>query len=141
MLTTGGDQWLGGDDWDAAMLCMLRDMLMQHGIDMDMVEDGVLLRAVQQIKVALSDVQAVTIEVGELMGGREKQHQDGMLHVERDVFEDATARLLARTLVPLQQLGEEGFVQWATRYGGGYGVSKEGVSVQHRGLWLVSDME
>lgn len=137
VLTTGGDQWLGGDDWDTAMLGMLRAMLTQHGMRAE-AEGGGLLRGAQRVKVALSEAPHVTVGVASLLGGVESgngqqqvggqrndgRHGDGqqqgeqVLHVTRDAFEEATAALLARTLVPLKQLGEEGFVQWVVRYGG-----------------------
>lgn len=99
VLTTDGDQWLGGDDWDA--------LLMQHlaaAAGTQWPGGAQALRAAaRKAKVALSAAAQVQVP------------GPAAISVDRAEWEAVAAPLLQRTLKPLKRLGEAGFVEWTHR--------------------------
>lgn len=103
VLTTDGDQWLGGDDWDLVLADMLCSAVPMHTWD-----TRALRAAARDAKVELSTAEQVTIK-----------SPSALVVVGRREWETATSPLLQRTLMPLRRLGEAGFVEWKQRCGCG----------------------
>lgn len=104
VLATDGDQWLGGDDWDT----LLMQLLSSAAHPQAWPGGAKALRAVaRDAKVTLSTTDQVVVE----------GPSDAVI-IERLAWEAVAAPLLQRTLQPLRQLGEAGFVEWEHRCGG-----------------------
>jgi molecular chaperone DnaK len=99
---TNGDNHLGGDDWDEAVMGWLVDQFKNgHGIDLskDKMAMQRLKEAAEKAKIELSSSQETSINLPYITAGA-----DGPLHLEekltRAQFEQLTADLLERTKAP-----------------------------------------
>ena len=102
---TAGDNRLGGDDWDAAVISWLvSEFKNKHGIDLsqDKMAMQRLQEAAEKAKVELSSAATTTINLPYITASAA-----GPLHLEetltRATFERLTADLLERTRRPVEQ--------------------------------------
>ncbi|GAA0309163.1 molecular chaperone DnaK [Halarchaeum salinum] len=112
VIATNGDNDLGGDDWDEALIDYLADEFEdEHGIDLR--EDRQALQrlkdAAEEAKIELSSRKETTVNLPFITAT-----DDGPVHLEQDViratFEKVTADLIERTVGPTQQaLDDAGF--------------------------------
>ena len=103
---TAGDNHLGGDDWDAAIVAhLVRTFNAQNGIDLskDKMAMQRLQEAAEKAKIELSGAQSTTINLPYITAGA-----DGPLHLDvtlsRAEFQRLTQSLLDRTKGPFQQV-------------------------------------
>ncbi|MFB6146426.1 MAG: molecular chaperone DnaK, partial [Halobacteriaceae archaeon] len=105
VVATNGDNDLGGDDWDQAIIdWVAEDFEAEHGIDLR--EDRQALQrlkdAAEEAKVELSSRKETTINIPFVTAT-----DDGPLHVEKDLtratFESLTEDLIERTVEPTEQ--------------------------------------
>ena len=105
VVATNGDNTLGGDDWDQAIIDWLADGFEdEHGIDLR--EDRQALQrlkdAAEEAKIELSSRKETTINLPFIAGG-----DSGPLNLEetltRATFEALTEELVERTVGPTQQ--------------------------------------
>ena len=103
---TAGDNHLGGDDWDAAIVAhLVRTFNAQNGIDLskDKMAMQRLQEAAEKAKIELSGAQSTTINLPYITAGA-----DGPLHLDvtlsRAEFQRLTQALLDRTKGPFQQV-------------------------------------
>jgi molecular chaperone DnaK len=100
---TGGDSFLGGDDFDQRIVTELGDRFQgQHQIDprSDPVARRRLREAAQSAKHALSDSEAVEINLPFLMAGEPRANSPAhlMTMLTRERFETLTRDLVDRTI-------------------------------------------
>ncbi|MFB6111983.1 MAG: molecular chaperone DnaK [Halobacteriaceae archaeon] len=109
VVATNGDNDLGGDDWDDAIIEYLADEFeADHGIDLR--EDRQALQrlkdAAEEAKIELSSRKETTINLPFITAT-----DDGPIHLEEDLtrakFESLTADLLERTVEPTQTALED----------------------------------
>jgi molecular chaperone DnaK len=109
VVATSGDNDLGGDDWDNAIIEHLADEFEEeHGIDLR--EDRQALQrlkdAAEEAKIELSSRKETTINLPFIAAG-----DDGPINLEtsltRAKFESLTEDLLERTTGPMQQAMED----------------------------------
>ena len=109
VVATSGDNDLGGDDWDNAIIEHLADEFEdEHGIDLR--EDRQALQrlkdAAEEAKIELSSRKETTINLPFIAAG-----EDGPINLEtsltRAKFESLTEDLLGRTTGPMQQAMED----------------------------------
>lgn len=102
---TAGDNELGGDDWDEALVDWLRERI-GDGVKLDESAMQRLKEAAEQAKKELSSSPSTTISLQYLTVG-----EDGPVHVEeklsRGEFEELTEDLLERTRAPFQKALED----------------------------------
>ena len=105
VIATNGDNTLGGDDWDEAIIDWLaNDFEKQHGIDLR--EDRQSLQrlkdAAEEAKIELSSRKETTINLPFITAT-----DDGPVHLEKDLtrakFESLTQDLTERTVDPTEQ--------------------------------------
>jgi molecular chaperone DnaK len=103
---TAGDNQLGGDDWDAAIVAhLVRTFNAQNGIDLskDKMAMQRLQEAAEKAKIELSGAQSTTINLPYITAGSE-----GPLHLDvtltRAEFQRMTQNLLDRVKGPFQQV-------------------------------------
>ena len=103
---TAGDNHLGGDDWDAAIVAhLVRTFNAQNGIDLskDKMAMQRLQEAAEKAKIELSGAQSTTINLPYITAGSE-----GPLHMDvtlsRAEFQRMTQNLLDRVKGPFQQV-------------------------------------
>ncbi|HEY7101247.1 MAG TPA: molecular chaperone DnaK, partial [Mycobacteriales bacterium] len=103
---TAGDNHLGGDDWDAAIVAhLVRTFNAQNGIDLskDKMAMQRLQEAAEKAKIELSGAQSTTINLPYITAGAE-----GPLHMDvtlsRAEFQRMTQSLLDRVKGPFQQV-------------------------------------
>ena len=103
---TAGDNHLGGDDWDSAIVThLVRTFNGQNGIDLskDKMAMQRLQEAAEKAKIELSGAQSTTINLPYITAGA-----DGPLHLDvtlsRAEFQRLTQALLDRTKGPFQQV-------------------------------------
>jgi molecular chaperone DnaK len=103
---TAGDNQLGGDDWDAAIVAhLVRTFNAQNGIDLskDKMAMQRLQEAAEKAKIELSGAQSTTINLPYITAGAE-----GPLHMDvtltRAEFQRMTQSLLDRVKGPFQQV-------------------------------------
>src|SRR5699024_5027867 len=101
---TAGDNELGGDDWDQALVeWLVEEIRADHGdVELDDAAMQRLLEAAEQAKKELSSAPNTNISLQYLAAG-----PSGPVHAEvklsRGEFEDLTEDLLERTKVPFQK--------------------------------------
>ncbi|MFB6186809.1 MAG: Hsp70 family protein, partial [Halobacteriaceae archaeon] len=109
VIATNGDNDLGGDDWDQAIIDWLAEEFEQdYGIDLR--EDRQALQrlkdAAEEAKIELSSRKETTINLPFITAS-----DDGPIHLEKDLtrakFEDLTSDLLERTVGPTEQAIED----------------------------------
>jgi molecular chaperone DnaK len=103
---TAGDNHLGGDDWDQAIVAhLVRTFNAQNGIDLskDKMAMQRLQEAAEKAKIELSGAQSTSINLPYITAGA-----DGPLHLDvtlsRSEFQRLTQSLLDRTKGPFQQV-------------------------------------
>jgi len=105
VVATNGDNDLGGDDWDHAIIDWLADEFeAEHGIDLR--EDRQALQrlkdAAEEAKIELSSRKETTINLPFITAT-----DDGPVHLEQDItrakFESLSADLIERTVAPTEQ--------------------------------------
>jgi molecular chaperone DnaK len=103
---TAGDNHLGGDDWDSAVVAhLVRTFNAQNGIDLskDKMAMQRLQEAAEKAKIELSGAQSTSINLPYITAGA-----DGPLHLDvtlsRAEFQRLTQSLLDRTKGPFQQV-------------------------------------
>src|ERR671912_382975 len=103
---TAGDNHLGGDDWDSAIVQhLVRTFNAQNGIDLskDRMAMQRLQEAAEKAKIDLSGAQSTSINLPYITAGA-----DGPLHLDvsltRAEFQRLTQHLLDRTKGPFQQV-------------------------------------
>jgi len=103
---TAGDNQLGGDDWDTAIVAhLVRTFNAQNGIDLskDKMAMQRLQEAAEKAKIELSGAQSTTINLPYITAGSE-----GPLHMDvtltRAEFQRMTQNLLDRVKGPFQQV-------------------------------------
>jgi molecular chaperone DnaK len=103
---TAGDNHLGGDDWDQAIVAhLVRTFNAQNGIDLskDKMAMQRLQEAAEKAKIELSGAQSTSINLPYITAGA-----DGPLHLDvtlsRAEFQRLTQSLLDRTKGPFQQV-------------------------------------
>jgi molecular chaperone DnaK len=103
---TSGDNHLGGDDWDAAIVTWLVDRVRNTaGVDLskDRIAMQRLREAAEQAKKELSSATSTNISLQYL-----SMTENGPVHLDekltRAQFEDMTRSLLERTKAPFQQV-------------------------------------
>ncbi len=103
---TAGDNHLGGDDWDAAVVQhLVRTFNAQNGIDLskDKMAMQRLQEAAEKAKIELSGAQSTSINLPYITAGA-----DGPLHLDvtltRAEFQRLTQSLLDRVKGPFQQV-------------------------------------
>ncbi|MFB6153613.1 MAG: molecular chaperone DnaK [Halodesulfurarchaeum sp.] len=105
VVATNGDNSLGGDDWDEAIIDWLANQFeKEHGIDLR--EDRQALQrlkdAAEEAKIELSSRKETTINLPFITAT-----DDGPIHLEKDLtrakFESLTQDLLERTVGPTEQ--------------------------------------
>jgi len=103
---TAGDNHLGGDDWDSAIVAhLVRTFNAQNGIDLskDKMAMQRLQEAAEKAKIELSGAQSTTINLPYITAGA-----DGPLHMDvtltRAEFQRMTQNLLDRVKGPFQQV-------------------------------------
>jgi len=105
VIATNGDNDLGGDDWDQALIDHLADEFeSEHGIDLR--EDRQALQrlkdAAEEAKIELSSRKETTVNLPFVTAT-----DDGPVHLEQDVtratFENITSDLIERTVGPTEQ--------------------------------------
>ncbi len=103
---TAGDNHLGGDDWDQAVVAhLVRTFNAQNGIDLskDKMAMQRLQEAAEKAKIELSGAQSTTINLPYITAGA-----DGPLHLDvtltRAEFQRLTQSLLDRVKGPFQQV-------------------------------------
>jgi molecular chaperone DnaK len=100
VLATGGDTFLGGDDFDLVLVDLLaEDFLRQYRYDLraDEIARPRLVVAAEQIKRYLSDQDEVAGEIKEIVYGEGGKPIDIQFQIARDRFEGAVASLVERT--------------------------------------------
>jgi len=103
VLATGGDSFLGGDNWDEALI----EWLASTAGDFD---GGRELRALaRSAKEALSTSEAVTIDIPAGGSGRQR------VPLTRSEFEGLTEPLLRRLWPPMEQVASSVMLEWAGR--------------------------
>ena len=112
VVATNGDNDLGGDDWDEALIDHLADEFeAEHGIDLR--EDRQALQrlkdAAEEAKIELSNKKETTVNLPFITAT-----DSGPVHLEQSVtratFENLTADLLDRTVDPTEQaLSDAGY--------------------------------
>ena len=112
VVATNGDNDLGGDDWDEALIDHLADEFQNdHGIDLR--EDRQALQrlkdAAEEAKIELSNKKETTVNLPFITAT-----DSGPVHLEQSVtratFENLTADLLDRTVDPTEQaLSDAGY--------------------------------
>ncbi|MFB6128443.1 MAG: molecular chaperone DnaK, partial [Halorhabdus sp.] len=109
VVATNGDNDLGGDDWDQAIIDWLaEDFAEEHGIDLR--EDRQALQrlkdAAEEAKVELSSRKETEINLPFITST-----DDGPVHLETDItrakFESLTSDLIERTVEPTEQALED----------------------------------
>ncbi|CCQ32659.1 molecular chaperone DnaK [Halorhabdus tiamatea] len=109
VVATNGDNDLGGDDWDRAIIDWLaEDFEEEHGIDLR--EDRQALQrlkdAAEEAKVELSSRKETEINLPFITST-----DDGPVHLETDItrakFESLTSDLIERTVEPTEQALED----------------------------------
>ncbi|QDX41459.1 molecular chaperone DnaK [Salarchaeum sp. JOR-1] len=105
VLATNGDNDLGGDDWDEAIIEWLADEFEdEHGIDLrdDRQSLQRLKDAAEEAKIELSSRKETTINLPFITAT-----DSGPVHLEKDLtrakFESLTADLIERTVGPTEQ--------------------------------------
>lgn len=104
VLSTSGDNHLGGDDWDKAIIDMLADKF-KGDTGIDLREDKMALQrlkeAAENAKKELSQATSTTVNLPFITAGA-----DGPKHLEQTItraeFEANTADLLARVKKPVE---------------------------------------
>ncbi|AKH97250.1 molecular chaperone DnaK [Halanaeroarchaeum sulfurireducens] len=105
VVATNGDNDLGGDDWDDAIVDWLADDF-ENGHGIDLREDRQALQrlkdAAEEAKIELSSRKETTINLPFITAT-----DDGPVHLEKDLtrakFESLTADLIERTVDPTEQ--------------------------------------
>ena len=112
---TSGDNHLGGDDWDNAIVgWMVTKFKNANGVDLaaDKIAKQRLQEAAEKAKIELSSSSETTIHLPYITHG-----EGGPLHFEekltRSEFQKMTADLLARTKAPFQSVLKDGGVEVA----------------------------
>ncbi|WP_435097045.1 molecular chaperone DnaK [Halarchaeum sp. P4] len=109
VIATNGDNDLGGDDWDEALIDHLAEEFEdEHGIDLR--EDRQALQrlkdAAEEAKIELSSRKETTVNLPFITAT-----DDGPVHLEQDItratFEKVTADLIERTVGPTEQALED----------------------------------
>jgi molecular chaperone DnaK len=110
---TSGDNHLGGDDWDNAIVnWMVTKFKNSNGVDLgaDKIAKQRLQEAAEKAKIELSSSSETTIHLPYITHG-----EGGPLHFEekltRAEFQKMTADLLARTKAPFQSVLKDGGVE------------------------------
>ncbi|KRF34890.1 molecular chaperone DnaK [Nocardioides sp. Soil805] len=110
---TSGDNHLGGDDWDNAIVgWMVTKFKNANGVDLaaDKIAKQRLQEAAEKAKIELSSSSETTIHLPYITHG-----EGGPLHFEekltRAEFQKMTADLLARTKAPFQSVLKDGGVE------------------------------
>lgn len=109
---TSGDNHLGGDDWDQAVVnWMVKKFQGNNGVDLskDKIALQRLQEAAEKAKIELSSSSETTVHLPYITHG-----ESGPLHFEekltRSEFQKLTADLLERTKKPFQQVLKDGGV-------------------------------
>ncbi len=107
VIATAGDHYLGGKDWDDRILRYLAaEFERQYGLDLIGNQfDDLLVRA-EQIKMALSERSSVRVAL-------DSQGQRGVFEITRDLFEELTRDLMARTEQLVESVLDDAGVSWA----------------------------
>ncbi len=109
VVATSGDNQLGGDDWDEAIINHLADEFQEeHGIDLR--EDRMALQrlkeAAEEAKIELSNRKEASVNLQFIASD-----DSGPLHLDtsitRATFEDITRDLVERTMEPVEQALED----------------------------------
>jgi len=109
VISTNGDNDLGGDDWDQAVIDYLAEEFEdEHGVDL--LEDRQALQrlkdAAEEAKIELSSRKETTINLPFITAT-----DSGPIHLEEDLtrakFESLTADLIERTIEPTEQALED----------------------------------
>ncbi|TQK69263.1 MULTISPECIES: molecular chaperone DnaK [unclassified Nocardioides] len=110
---TSGDNHLGGDDWDNAIVeWMVKKFKDANGVDLsaDKIAAQRLQEAAEKAKIELSSSSDTTIHLPYITHG-----ENGPLHFEerltRSEFQRLTADLLERTKAPFQNVLKDGGVE------------------------------
>ncbi|WP_436697820.1 molecular chaperone DnaK [Nocardioides sp. BYT-33-1] len=110
---TSGDNHLGGDDWDNAIVAwMVKKFKDANGVDLsaDKIAAQRLQEAAEKAKIELSSSSDTTIHLPYITHG-----ENGPLHFEerltRSEFQRLTADLLERTKAPFQNVLKDGGVE------------------------------
>ncbi|MFC7200173.1 molecular chaperone DnaK [Halospeciosus flavus] len=105
VIATNGDNDLGGDDWDQAIIDYLADEFEdEHGIDLRDDRQALqrLKDAAEEAKIELSSRKETTVNLPFVTATDE-----GPVHLEQDItrakFESLTADLIERTVGPTEQ--------------------------------------
>jgi molecular chaperone DnaK len=109
VVATNGDNDLGGDDWDQAIIDYLADEFENdHGIDLRDDEQALqrLKDAAEEAKIELSSRKETTVNLPFVTAT-----DSGPVHLEQDItrakFESLTADLIERTVGPTEQALED----------------------------------
>jgi molecular chaperone DnaK len=109
VVATNGDNDLGGDDWDQAIIDWLADgFAEEHGIDLRDDRQALqrLKDAAEEAKIELSSRKETTINLPFIASG-----DDGAINLERSLtrakFEGLTEDLIERTVGPTEQALED----------------------------------
>ncbi|AWB26711.1 molecular chaperone DnaK [Halococcoides cellulosivorans] len=105
VVATNGDNDLGGDDWDEAIIDWLLERAREeHGIDLSDDREAMqrLTEAAEEAKIELSSRKETTINLPYITAT-----DDGPVHLEEDLtratFEGMTEDLIERTVGPTEQ--------------------------------------
>ncbi len=109
VVATNGDNDLGGDDWDEAIIDYLADEFEnEHGIDLREDEQALqrLKDAAEEAKIELSSRKETTVNLPFVTAT-----DSGPVHLEQDItrakFESLTEDLIERTVGPTEQALED----------------------------------
>lgn len=101
-LATAGDDWLGGDDFDAALVAWVKEQALERGVQNTPMLDLLLRRSCRQIKEELSRDTVRMLNQPHLLGsGREVKHLS--VEVTRERLEDLTRGLVERCRAPCER--------------------------------------
>jgi molecular chaperone DnaK len=109
VIATSGDNGLGGDDWDAALLNWAADRFeREHGVDLREDREAMqrLTEAVERAKVELSSRVETELSVP-FVTATEEGPVDLRYTLTRGEFEELTAELVERTIGPTEQAMED----------------------------------
>lgn len=110
-IATSGDEWLGGDDWDAVLVEQLMAAMGPQAAAAVRLDAGAMQRvrtAAEAAKVALSSAKMTEVILpGGSSGG------DTRVQLTRSQLEAATAPLRAKLVDMLAALGKDTYLAWA----------------------------
>jgi len=109
VVATSGDNELGGDDWDAALINWAADRFeREHGVDLREDREAMqrLTEAAERAKVELSSRVETELSVP-FVTATDDGPQDLRYTLSRGEFEELTAALVERTIGPTEQAMED----------------------------------